>query len=577
MKNFIYTLFCLAFMVTSSKLMANNLTITNVSLTGATANTIQVEYSMFWDNSWRDLENWDAVWVFVKYTTDNGLTWSHATMSTSGHVSGTSIPTATVHIPQDNLGAFIYRSSISSGTYTITNQQVQWNFAANGLNQSQASSATVRVFGIEMVYVPQGEYYLGDGVNTTAAPTPSTNAYRQASTDNSAAYIGNQMSPTISNTGSSGSTSIRIHGLNGVDMNNNGVIDPWPTDAPDYPVGYRALYCMKHKITQGQYVDFLNTLTYPQQTARVNNATNIVGQSSFNGATTVLPTHRNNIFVLTAGVNSSTPRIYTATRPDRNCNFLNWADGCAYADWAGLRPYTDMEREKIGRGPVPPVLGEFSHGAATKSNLVSITTGVENGQEIAGSTANNVYDSYLNGSITGGDNTFNRGPVRAGIFAGSGTTRSTSGGTYYGVMDFTGGMIEWAVTFTGLAGRSFTGLHGNGLLNVAGAADVSFWPGINGNASHTTANTAYAGTTGVTTGAGAVFTNLTATTASISSTIGPWMGSNNNVEQALWKLSRRMPATQMEQNTSTSSLSGGYTSSTVRYQTVGFRAVKSNL
>ena len=56
-----------------------------------------------------------------------------------------------------------------------------------------------------------------------------------------------------------------------------------------------------------------------------------------------------------------------------------------------------------------------------------------------------------------------------------------------------------------VAGRAFTGLHGDGSLNSAGHADVDFWPGINGNNTQTVANAAYGGTTGVTGRAGAGF------------------------------------------------------------------------
>lgn len=550
---------------------ANNLTITNVSLTGATSSTIQVQYNMFWENSWRDLENWDAAWVFVKYSTDNGITWSHATMSSSGHVAGTSTPTASIHIPQDNLGAFVYRSSVSSGTYTITNQQLQWNFVANGLNQTQAAGATVRVFGMEMVYIPQGEFYLGDGVNTTSTPSPSLNAFYRLDANSSAAFIYSSMSERIQDNQYG---TFRVHGLNGVDLNNDTIVGSWPTDAPDFPVGYKALYCMKHKITQGQYTDFLNTLTYDQQSQRVGNANNTVAASAWNGSTTTLPTHRNNIFVLTAGVSNTLPRIYTATRPDRDCNFLNWPDACSYADWAGLRPYTDMEKEKIGRGPVPPVLGEFASGSNSYTAITAVITGVENGQETATSTGHNFQDMHSNSTISGGDGSFNRAPIRAGIFARSSTTRLQSGASYYGVMDFTGGLIEWVVSFSQLAGRSYTGLHGNGSLNSAGFADVSFWPGINGNASYGTANTAYSGSTGVTSGAGAVFTGLT-NPSTTSAMIGPRYGTSYT-QYTTWPLSSRMTHSDMNQAT-TSTSSGKHTSYTNRYQQVGFRAVKSNL
>lgn len=491
MKTVSQFLFSVVMLALGFSVNANNLNITNVSLTGATSTTIQVQYNMFWNGSWRDAENWDATWVFVKYSTNSGVNWSHATLSSTGHVAGTATPTPTLAPSQDLLGAFVYRSSVSTGTFTITGQQLQWDFAANGLNQTQAAAAQIRVFGIEMVYIPLGHYALGDGMNNTGAASPSTSAFRRNVT-NRAVYITDQLSDSIQDP--IASIFFRVDGDNGIDLNNDGVISTWPTDAPNFPTGYMPFYCMKYEITQGQYADFLNTLTYTQQTTRVGNATNIVGQNAFDGTTTALHPNRYNIFVQVVGVNPSTPRVYTATRPDRACNYMNWVDGAAYADWAGFRPMTEMEFEKVARGPQPPIQGEHAGRVATFTGLTAITSGAENGQEIAITTTQN-YANLAN-AVTGGD--AGTGPVRAGIFAKSATTRSQAMSSYYGVMDLSGGVSESAVGFNDVAGRSFTGVHGNGVLMSNGAADVSFWPGINGNNTTTTANATFGGSTGIT-------------------------------------------------------------------------------
>ncbi len=81
-------------------------------------------------------------------------------------------------------------------------------------------------------------------------------------------------------------------------------------------------------------------------------------------------------------------------------------------------------------------------------------------------------------------------------------TRISAGATYYGVLDMTGNVNEYMVASGGLAGRSFTGINGNGELNANGEADEDYWPGINGNATVTTPNTVYGGVTGVTAYAG---------------------------------------------------------------------------
>ncbi len=47
-------------------------------------NFTYVQFDIGWEFSWRDAENWDAIWVFVKYKLSGGDDWAHATLSTTG-------------------------------------------------------------------------------------------------------------------------------------------------------------------------------------------------------------------------------------------------------------------------------------------------------------------------------------------------------------------------------------------------------------------------------------------------------------------------------------------------------------
>ena len=78
--------------------LANNLSVSNVSLTGLNTGSqyIMVKCDISWDNSWRTSSapnNWDAAWVFVKfrvsgnYTSASGATSSGTTI-TVGSTSG---------------------------------------------------------------------------------------------------------------------------------------------------------------------------------------------------------------------------------------------------------------------------------------------------------------------------------------------------------------------------------------------------------------------------------------------------------------------------------------------------------
>lgn len=85
----LYFLFCVC------PLHANNIDISNINLTEQSTSdhyTI-VQFVLLWENSWRmsnDVPyNWDAVWVFVKYSTDNGATWNRP-LNNAGNSSGSS-------------------------------------------------------------------------------------------------------------------------------------------------------------------------------------------------------------------------------------------------------------------------------------------------------------------------------------------------------------------------------------------------------------------------------------------------------------------------------------------------------
>jgi hypothetical protein len=159
---------------------ANNIAVSDVIITGqdATAKTSKIQFSVSWENSWRSYVNYDAAWVFVKYSTDEGATWSHATMKTTGggvNPQDFSRGTATVGgvsknldivVPSDNKGALIQIASTNngSGPLSATGLQLVWDWGSDKLSSdgitaiSSATIARVKVFAIEMVYIPQGTY-----------------------------------------------------------------------------------------------------------------------------------------------------------------------------------------------------------------------------------------------------------------------------------------------------------------------------------------------------------------------------------------------------------------------------------
>ena len=65
-------------------LAANNVAVTNVTLSALGGGKAAVTFDLSWEHSWRDVENHDAAWVFVKYSPDGGTRWAHATLAASG-------------------------------------------------------------------------------------------------------------------------------------------------------------------------------------------------------------------------------------------------------------------------------------------------------------------------------------------------------------------------------------------------------------------------------------------------------------------------------------------------------------
>jgi formylglycine-generating enzyme required for sulfatase activity len=412
---------------------ANNIQVGKPILSGqnATEGYTHVQFDLSWDNSWKTNSapnNWDAAWVFVKYQKTDTSEWKHATLNIVGHsVNNDNGVVAEIMIPPDGRGAFLYRADGGMSNINWDGVRLCWNYRTDELENSDL--VTVKVFAIEMVYIPQGAFDLGDAVKDNLA-----RAFYQVGTDGPY-QIMNEGAINIA------STSGNLWATGHIEA------DTLPAE---FPKGYAAFYCMKYEISQEQYADFLNTLTTTQDAERFPNQNGI------------------NRHTITGSSGSR-----SASVPDRACNFLNWADGCAYADWAGLRPMTELEFEKSCRGIQAAINDEFAWG--NKNIYTSVYVLSNNGQPNE-TVSNPAIDPTGNASYTTTGGSIG-GPLRCGIFAMDSSTRAVAGASYYGVMEMSGNLQERAVTVANSAGRGFTGYHGDGSLGINGDANVSNWPG----------------------------------------------------------------------------------------------------
>ena len=429
--------------------MANNVVVTNTDLQAPGAGKVTVRFDLAWDNSWRDGTNYDACWVFVKYSTDGGTNWSHATLATSGTnpagFSGGSGTSLDIVVPADKAGAFIQRSVVGAGTVANTGVQLVWDFATNGVGK--CGSARVKVFAVEMVYVKEGAFKVGSGGSETSPfyeyPTPA-NPY---TISNEAAIAVGTNAGNLAYAGS-GSNTIPAA----------------------FPKGYAAFYLMKMEISQRQYCDFLNTLTATQQDNRHDSALHFNSYRNFIKKTSGSPAFFGCDANNNAGAATSANAALLNETNDGEwvaCVYISWMDGAAFADWAALRPFTELEFEKACRGPLAAVSNEYAWGDAT---LEAPVTSVLNNQYTA-SEAPNQGNCNSAGCQP-------LGPYRVGSYADASSSRVNAGAGYYGALDLSGNLWEKTVTVAHSTGRGFTGMHGDGILSVIGNANVGLWPGF---------------------------------------------------------------------------------------------------
>ena len=410
-----------------------------------------VTFDIRWFNAWRfnvsEPLNWDAAWVFVKFKACDDHFWTHGQLSTNvaDHIfppelepvladgSATGIEPA-----PDNLGVLLRISEAVKDTMVDT---LGWyTVTLKVTNMPTSGAINVKVFAIEMVFIPEGQYQLGAlgghfANNQQGAYSFSPNCDFNLSIR------------TPYDITSEAAMNIKWAG------NCTGVNLP-----ADFPKGFAAFHVMKYEISQGQYADYLNTLPPVSASLRY--------PGNYNQS-------RNRL------ANSGTaPNTYFSDRPDRAQNYLSAEDIMGYLDWAALRPMSEMEYEKICRGKDLSVDDQYPWGLP--SNLVAGTVfnkSPEDGTELfidtdANCTFNNV--TYVSGD--GG-----QGPARVGIHVEPNLNdRVKSGVTYYGVPDMGGNVWEFVVT---VRNTGFTRAWGDGVTDNEGRHNQAGWPPNNSNCS----------------------------------------------------------------------------------------------
>ena len=375
-----------------------------------------VVFTVSWDNAWRNSKNHDAAWVFMKFVRDGGGFGHIYVNPESVEVLSDNGVDADVRVPEDKTGMFVFPSTSHRGS-------VKWRIRVGvdslTFQRFNTRNAKLLVSAIEMVYVPEGRFTLGD---PDTAALEFASFFRSDSDGNPAGLF----------EVTDGDSEIRIGSGEGW-LNYRSSEPQYQGDMrgvipSSFPNGFDAFYIMKYETSQGQYAQFLNTLSPSQTHMRVP----FGGKGYYENRGTI----------------KFAKGVYIAESPGRPANYITWDDGAALADWAGLRPMTELEFTKAARGPGTPLPHEYPWNTTTKHQL----------------------SRFVN---TEGDLVMAEGLDESQL---SDQNRDLFGASYYWVMDLAGSVWEKCVTVGDEKGRSFTGSHGDGMLTGYGSATNDDWP-----------------------------------------------------------------------------------------------------
>jgi hypothetical protein len=332
--------------------------ISNIKMSPRDAKTAQVRFDLTWPNAVRPGTHDVALWVFFKARSAGSAEWRHLRLVADqvlnptgyGQTGGFPMEFVVPRGPDGFTGMFLRRTQDGRGTLVASNLTavVEW-----GANIQHPTSNTqlptpdplkpetrnlparhslgdggtpeIRVFAIEMAYVPEGPFDAGSSGQSLANRLFAHTGQDVARPER---YFQTDVFDPSANT-----PPYRIAGPGAIPTGRQpGKL--WaqglaPEDGGEipaaFPNGYAGFYAMKRALTQGQYAAFLSTLTDAQAGKRYYP----------NGHGTAIKRS-----------GDSSNYTYTASSPDDQAPFICWSDAAAFCAWAGLRPMTELEYAK---------------------------------------------------------------------------------------------------------------------------------------------------------------------------------------------------------------------------------------
>ncbi|MDE5611066.1 MAG: SUMF1/EgtB/PvdO family nonheme iron enzyme [Odoribacter sp.] len=258
-------------------------------------------------------------------------------------------------------------------------------------------------------------------------------------------------------------------------------------DVKVYPNGFEGFYVMKYELSQEQYVRFLNKLNANQQKARTVDILDDLDPGDYvfgedktqpeNRNGIVLGARSNGVVIFACNLTKAGDKV-SQENDGQNvaCNYVSINDMLAYADWAGLRPLSEMEFEKMGRRPYPQLPERKGWAGGDMADAKYPTAGAF----ADGTTPGGEDERLVSGNVNAGGKT--DGPVRVGSFAPTAKTPQQAGSSYWGVMELSGNLAEYyynaAPAGRAFYDRTYGSSHGDGAIAASGAENVgtAYWP-----------------------------------------------------------------------------------------------------
>ncbi|MDP6047129.1 MAG: hypothetical protein QGG25_16090 [Phycisphaerae bacterium] len=482
---------------------------------GPAAGQSSITLDLAWDHSWRaawaesaertggkkplKLESWDAAWVFVKFRRPGVDGWTSATLSAKAadHSTpkGATLDVGHTDDKKSAAGVFVYRAAPGSGANDWKGVKLNWNHSDDGVEAS--ANVEVKVLSVQMVYVPHSPFWLGDGF-TAKYPNEYAGQF-EAGMSGKPLRIESENAFLL---GGEDKKNLNTHESHGMREPEDFTSDAAQILPAAFPKGYVAFYCMRNEITEGQWVEYLNTQSYAGQKARVDRSP----KNSPDGPAGTPAVGRGQTWSIKvkvsgakpAGGKGGKPAVYESSRPFLPCGGLIMSDCLAWSAWTGLRPMTELEYEKACRGPLTPVPGEYAWGTArivgktyhspkdrkidaSRDGYALQEAGTANerlewkGQTKPDAEAGNaVWQGAMYRDAKGRVDTAMIGGrdmarnLRVGIFATPTSDRPAAGASYWGILDLSGNMWERVMVVGSHYGRQFAGKHGTGIFRIDG-------------------------------------------------------------------------------------------------------------